>query len=214
MLWPAVALLSGLAKLFLLSRSLKLDRKVTQYTALQLNPVVRLQWISGMVLVAMAGLLLLFPSGWTAIVLTAAAIVAGLLTDFIRTIFVLSSRRAIANAGGGEVVISQTTSKLLRLLYDPSGPLTRELLLNPSAFGLSGQVDAHAADAVVKSVCGYCSTGCNLNIHMQNGEAVSLSPATNYPVNHRHGVPQRLAGAGCTGRSRSRHNAVAPKSPR
>ena len=77
----------------------------------------------------------------------------------------------------------QTTSKLLRLLYDPSGPLTRELLLNPSAFGLSGQVDAHATDAVVKSVCGYCSTGCNLNIHMQNGEAVSLSPATNYPVN-------------------------------
>lgn len=73
--------------------------------------------------------------------------------------------------------------KLLRLLHDPSGPLTRELLLNPSAFGLPGRVDAHVADAVVKSVCGYCSTGCNLNVHMQNGEAVSLSPTTNYPVN-------------------------------
>lgn len=78
----AGALLSGLMKLILLSNSQKLDHKVTQYTAQQLNPVVRLQWISGMVLVALAGLLLLFPSGRTAIVLTAAAIVAGLLTDF------------------------------------------------------------------------------------------------------------------------------------
>jgi Fe-S-cluster-containing dehydrogenase component/DMSO reductase anchor subunit len=78
----AVALLSGLMKLFLLSNSLKLDRKVTQYTAQQLNPVVRLQWISGMVLLAMVGLLALLPSGWTSIVLTAAAIVAGLLTNF------------------------------------------------------------------------------------------------------------------------------------
>ena len=81
-------------------------------------------------------------------------------------------------------MISQSTAtKLLRLLHDPSGPLTRELLINPSAFGLPGQVDAHAANSVVKSVCGYCSTGCNLNIHMQNGEAVSLTPTTNYPVN-------------------------------
>ena len=72
---------------------------------------------------------------------------------------------------------------LLRLLHHSTGPLTRELLLNPSEFGLPSQVDAHAADAIVKSVCGYCSTGCNLNIHMQNGEAVSLTPAANYPVN-------------------------------
>lgn len=81
-------------------------------------------------------------------------------------------------------MISQsTTSTLQRLLYDPNGPLTRELLINRSAFGLPRQIGAHAADSVVKSVCGYCSTGCNLNIHIQNGEAVSLSPATNYPVN-------------------------------
>jgi anaerobic selenocysteine-containing dehydrogenase len=75
------------------------------------------------------------------------------------------------------------SQSLLRLLHNPAGPLTRELLLNPSEFGLPSQVDAHAAEAIVKSVCGYCSTGCNLNIHMQNGEAVSLTPATNYPVN-------------------------------
>jgi assimilatory nitrate reductase catalytic subunit len=32
-------------------------------------------------------------------------------------------------------------------------------------------------------VCGYCSTGCSLTIHMKEGEAVGLSPATSYPVN-------------------------------
>jgi len=32
-------------------------------------------------------------------------------------------------------------------------------------------------------VCGYCSTGCNLNVHLKDGQAVSLSPTTDYPVN-------------------------------
>ena len=32
-------------------------------------------------------------------------------------------------------------------------------------------------------VCGYCSTGCSLNIHLKNGEAVGLSPQTESPVN-------------------------------
>jgi len=31
--------------------------------------------------------------------------------------------------------------------------------------------------------CGFCSTGCSLTIHLQNGEAVCLSPTTDYPVN-------------------------------
>lgn len=75
------------------------------------------------------------------------------------------------------------TSPLRRLVHDTNGPLTRELLLNPSAFGLASRIGSHSADAVVKSVCGFCSTGCNLNVHMKDGEAVSLSPATHYPVN-------------------------------
>jgi assimilatory nitrate reductase catalytic subunit len=31
--------------------------------------------------------------------------------------------------------------------------------------------------------CGFCSTGCGLSIHLKNGEALNLSPATDYPVN-------------------------------
>ncbi len=87
------------------------------------------------------------------------------------------------NLAGGEGTIAKAVGLLRRIVHDKSGPLTRELLLNPSAFGLSSRVDSHSADAVVKSVCGFCSTGCNLNVHMQDGEAVSLSPATRYPVN-------------------------------
>src|SRR5690606_36989543 len=30
---------------------------------------------------------------------------------------------------------------------------------------------------------GFCSTGCNLNIHQQSQEAIGLSPASEYPVN-------------------------------
>ena len=32
-------------------------------------------------------------------------------------------------------------------------------------------------------VCGFCSTGCGLKIHLRGGEAVNLSPETEYPVN-------------------------------
>jgi len=32
-------------------------------------------------------------------------------------------------------------------------------------------------------VCGYCSTGCSLDIHLKDGRAVNLTPTTRYPVN-------------------------------
>ena len=64
-----------------------------------------------------------------------------------------------------------------------NGPLTRQLLLKPGGFGL-GQVPAcRAPDATTRIVCGYCSTGCGLDIHLKHGEAVGLTPSTNYPVN-------------------------------
>jgi assimilatory nitrate reductase catalytic subunit len=33
------------------------------------------------------------------------------------------------------------------------------------------------------AVCGFCSTGCSLNLHLREGEAVALTPTTEYPVN-------------------------------
>ncbi len=78
---------------------------------------------------------------------------------------------------------SSLADSLFRLMLDRSGPLTQELRLNPPARGLPGQIDAHVGSAIVRSVCGYCSTGCNLNIQLRGGQPVSLSPAADYPVN-------------------------------
>jgi anaerobic selenocysteine-containing dehydrogenase len=38
-------------------------------------------------------------------------------------------------------------------------------------------------DATTTMVCGFCSVGCGLNIHMKDGHARNLTPATDYPVN-------------------------------
>ena len=68
-------------------------------------------------------------------------------------------------------------------LFQRNGPLTNELLLEPARFGL-GLVPANLQpDAVVGSVCGFCSTGCNLNVHLRDGVATGLTPANDYPVN-------------------------------
>jgi assimilatory nitrate reductase catalytic subunit len=32
-------------------------------------------------------------------------------------------------------------------------------------------------------VCGFCATGCGLNVHLKEGRAINLSPSTHYPVN-------------------------------
>ncbi|MFO1007552.1 MAG: nitrate reductase [Planctomycetaceae bacterium] len=69
------------------------------------------------------------------------------------------------------------------LLHQTTGPLTRELLLRPGGFGLGQVPEKSAPDALTTVVCGYCSTGCGLNVHLRDGEAVSLTPRTDYPVN-------------------------------
>ncbi|MDB6079435.1 MAG: putative anaerobic dehydrogenase, partial [Akkermansiaceae bacterium] len=70
------------------------------------------------------------------------------------------------------------------------GPLTAELLREPGRFGL-GQLPAGAVpDAVTTSICGYCSTGCRLQIHLQSGRAVGLTPEPGYPVNRGTACPK------------------------
>jgi anaerobic selenocysteine-containing dehydrogenase len=74
-------------------------------------------------------------------------------------------------------------SRLPAFMHQRDGHLTRELLLEPGGFGL-GHVPAKSKpDATTTMTCGYCSTGCGLNVHLKDGEAVSLTPATEYPVN-------------------------------
>ena len=67
--------------------------------------------------------------------------------------------------------------KIAALLHAHDGPLTQELVRKPGGFGL-GQVPARLApDATTTAVCGFCSTGCGLEIHLNNGEAINLSPS-------------------------------------
>ena len=75
------------------------------------------------------------------------------------------------------------TVKKNSLLRQWTGPLTNDLVLHPGDFGL-GQVPARLKpDATTTVVCGYCSTGCGLTVHLKNGEAINLSADANYPVN-------------------------------
>jgi anaerobic selenocysteine-containing dehydrogenase len=69
------------------------------------------------------------------------------------------------------------------LLFQRRGPLTEELLLEPARFGLGLVPQQLQPQSLTTSVCGYCSTGCNLNIHLNDNQAVGLTPASEYPVN-------------------------------
>jgi anaerobic selenocysteine-containing dehydrogenase len=74
-------------------------------------------------------------------------------------------------------------SALARLLFDRQGALTRNLLREPGQFGLGQVPQRLKPDRTTTMTCGFCSTGCGLTIHLKEGAAVNLSPATDYPVN-------------------------------
>lgn len=77
--------------------------------------------------------------------------------------------------------MSQTPANTL--LRQWTGPLTDDLVRTPGAFGL-GQVPGRLKpDAVTTMVCGFCSTGCGLKIHLKDGEAINLTADPDYPVN-------------------------------
>jgi anaerobic selenocysteine-containing dehydrogenase len=69
------------------------------------------------------------------------------------------------------------------LLVKREGPLTRELLLSPAKFGLGRVPKKLMPQTTTTMVCGFCSTGCGLEVLLQDGEAVGLKPATDHPVN-------------------------------
>jgi anaerobic selenocysteine-containing dehydrogenase len=71
-----------------------------------------------------------------------------------------------------------------------AGPLTRELARVPGRFGL-GQVPTRIApDATTSMICGFCSTGCSLDVHLRGGQAVNVSPSHDHPVNAGMACPK------------------------
>jgi anaerobic selenocysteine-containing dehydrogenase len=75
-------------------------------------------------------------------------------------------------------------------LREWSGPFTADLLRDPAKFGL-GQVPSRLMpDATTQAICGFCSTGCGLTIHLKEGEAINLTPDPDYPVNSGTACPK------------------------
>jgi anaerobic selenocysteine-containing dehydrogenase len=70
-----------------------------------------------------------------------------------------------------------------QLLRNEHGILTRDLLRAQGGFGLGQVPQRLVPDRTATLVCGYCSTGCGLDVHLKHGEAVNLSPTTDYAVN-------------------------------
>jgi assimilatory nitrate reductase catalytic subunit len=76
------------------------------------------------------------------------------------------------------------------LIHAREGRLSRELSREPGRFGL-GQVPANKVpDATTGMVCGFCSTGCGLTVHLRDGLAVNLTPTTEYTVNRGLACPK------------------------
>ncbi len=76
------------------------------------------------------------------------------------------------------------SARLDDLLRARTGPMTADLVQRPADFGL-GRLPARLHPAgTATSICGFCSTGCSLKIHLgPDGQAINLSPDPAYPVN-------------------------------
>src|SRR5690606_9315006 len=99
-----------------------------------------------------------------------------------RTHSFLHSRERSPHAWSGRKM-KHLVHQAKSLLFEKEGTLTRQLLREPGGFGL-GQVPSRLKpDATTTAVCGFCSTGCGLDVHLKDGEAINLSPAKDYSVN-------------------------------
>ena len=72
---------------------------------------------------------------------------------------------------------------MIPTLFQKTGPLTEQLLLEPKTYGLGALPIGMIPDSTTNMVCGYCSTGCSLKIHLRDGQAINLTPTADYPVN-------------------------------
>lgn len=70
------------------------------------------------------------------------------------------------------------------------GPLTDDTRLEAAGLEL-GMLPAKAQpDALAKAICGFCSTGCSLDVHLREGQAIGLTPSRGYPVNTGQACPK------------------------
>ncbi|HEY1081572.1 MAG TPA: nitrate reductase, partial [Prosthecobacter sp.] len=61
--------------------------------------------------------------------------------------------------------------------------LTEDLGRDPARFGLGQLPRRLQPNGTAKSICGFCSTGCGLKLHLRDGVAINATPDPDYPVN-------------------------------
>lgn len=72
----------------------------------------------------------------------------------------------------------------------PRPALSERLARATAPFGL-GQVPVdRVPTATARLVCGFCSTGCGLDVHLREGRAVGLTPSATHPVNRGAACPK------------------------
>ncbi len=80
------------------------------------------------------------------------------------------------------------TEYLAQLLHQKDGPLMQELALVSSPLGKLPK--RLLPDTMTNMVCGFCSTGCSLKVHLKNNQPVNLTPDLEYPVNFGEACPK------------------------
>ncbi|MDX2471216.1 MAG: molybdopterin oxidoreductase family protein [SAR324 cluster bacterium] len=79
-------------------------------------------------------------------------------------------------------------TKIQNLFLQTNGPLTQTLAkkTGPNDLGLV----PHQPTQTTSLVCGYCSVGCNLQVHQKADKAINLSPEKTHPVNMGKACPK------------------------
>lgn len=75
--------------------------------------------------------------------------------------------------------------------------MTEELTRIAGEYGLGQVPQRLAPTAIANAVCGFCSTGCNLRLHLKDGLALNLSPDPDYPVNLGMACPKGWESLAC-----------------
>lgn len=81
-------------------------------------------------------------------------------------------------------------NKIKQLIFQTDGRLTDELSLEDSKLGLGYLPKRIMPDQKISSICGYCSTGCALDVHLKEGKPVNVTPNNGYPVNTGEACPK------------------------
>jgi assimilatory nitrate reductase catalytic subunit len=83
----------------------------------------------------------------------------------------------------GESHSARLGRKLKATFRSFDGPLTQDLVQVPGDFGLGNVPAGVKPDDVTSMVCGFCSVGCSLNVHLKKAQGVNITPNRRYPVN-------------------------------